>query len=65
MTTTTTTPAPLWGSLRTAADRLELNQRTIRRAIDAGELTGYKFGSALRVRLDELDAWAESKAVGR
>ena len=36
---------------------------SLRRAISAGELTGYKIGKSLRVRLDELDAWAMSKAM--
>lgn len=68
----TTTPAsrgapgdvpPAWVSLGAGAVRVSLHERTIRRAISAGELTGYKFGKALRVRLDELDAWALSKAM--
>lgn len=54
---------PAWVSLGAGAVRVSLHERTIRRAISAGELTGYKFGKALRVRLDELDAWAESKAM--
>lgn len=45
------------------AEQIDLHPRTLRRAIAAGELPAYKFGSALRVRLDELDAWAESKAM--
>jgi len=56
-------PAPLFTSLDAAGVRLDLHPRTIRRAIAAGELPGYKFGKALRVRLDELDAWAEAKAM--
>lgn len=54
---------PAWVPLSAAAERVSLCERTLRRAISAGELTGYKFGKALRVRLDELDAWAESKAM--
>lgn len=52
-----------FSSLQDAAERIDLHPRTLRRAIAAGELPGYKFGRALRVRLDELDAWAESKAM--
>lgn len=55
--------APAYVPLTFAADRLSLCDRTIRRAIAAGELTGYKFGKSLRVRLDDLDRWAESKAA--
>ena len=52
-----------FSSLQDAAERINLHPRTLRRAIDAGDLPAYKFGSALRVRLDDLDAWAESKAI--
>lgn len=38
-------------------------ERTIRRAVSAGELRGFKFGKAVRVRLDDLDSWAESKTI--
>lgn len=54
---------PAWVTLSAAAERVSLCERTLRRAISAGELPGYKFGKALRVRLDELDAWAMSKAM--
>ena len=42
---------------------MSLCERTIRRAITAGELPGYKFGKALRVRLADVDAWAMGKAM--
>lgn len=54
---------PAWVTLAAGAERLSLCDRTLRRAIAAGELRGYKFGKALRVRLDDLDRWAESKAM--
>lgn len=54
---------PLFISLAEAGIRVGLCERTVRRAIAAGELPGYKFGKAVRVRLDELDAWTESKAI--
>lgn len=56
-------PATLYVSLDDGGTRTSLHPRTLRRAITAGELTGYRFGKALRVRLDELDAWAASKAM--
>ena len=55
--------ATLYVPLAVGGERLSLHERTIRRAIARGELPGYKFGKALRVRLDELDTWAESKAM--
>lgn len=65
MASTQTQPPtePVYASLDTGGARVDLHPRTIRRAISAGELTGYRFGKALRIRLDELDAWAESKAM--
>ena len=57
------TTEPLFVSLDDGGIRVSLHPRTLRRAISAGELTGYKIGKSLRVRLDELDAWAMSKAM--
>lgn len=64
--TSHTTPPelkPVSVSLDDAGARHTLHPRTIRRAIAAGELPGYKVGSAVRVRVDELDAWMASKAI--
>lgn len=54
---------PAYVSVTFAGERLSLCDRTIRRAIANGELRGFKFGKALRVRLDDLDRWAETKAM--
>lgn len=54
---------PEWVTLAAGSARLSLCDRTLRRAIARGELTAYRFGSAVRVRLSDLDAWAESKAA--
>ena len=44
-------------TLDAAAERLDVNPRTIRRMIARGELTGYRFGDrALRVDQAEVDA---------
>lgn len=61
-----TIPTPTHGQLATldaAAARVSLHPRTLRRAIAAGELAGFKFGAAVRVDLLDLDRWIESKAV--
>lgn len=61
-----TKTTPRHGQLATVevgGERTGLHPRTLRRAISAGELTGYKFGRALRIDLDELDRWIASKAV--
>jgi excisionase family DNA binding protein len=40
-----------------AADYLGLSEKTIRRLIDSGQLTAYKFGNrVLRLKLSDLDA---------
>lgn len=43
-------------SIKTAALYAEVCERTIRRRIADGTLTGYRFGRVIRVDLDELDA---------
>lgn len=54
---------PLFTTIDDGGVRVGLHPRTLRRAIALGELRGYKFGKALRVKLADLDAWAESKAM--
>lgn len=45
-------------SIQDAAERLDVDPRTIRRAIAAGKITGYRVGGRLlRVRIDEIDNW--------
>lgn len=47
-------------TLAQAADSLLLDERTIRRYISAGRLTGYRIGPrALRVDAEEVDALAQ------
>ena len=44
-------------TLKGAAERLDCSERTLRRMIAAGELTGYRVGKRLvRLDADELDA---------
>ena len=45
-----------YASLADAARYVDCNERTLRRKIAAGALTGYRFGRLVRVDLDELDA---------
>jgi len=45
--------------LKKAAERFDSSERTVRRMIAAGELTGYRVGKRLvRLNADELDALA-------
>lgn len=43
-------------SIAEAAEYVPCAQRTIRRRISDGTITGYRFGRLIRVDLDELDA---------
>ncbi len=53
---TTTTPIRRWGGLTLAAKYIGVSEKTIRRMIAEGQITGYRMGKRLiRVDLDELD----------
>lgn len=71
-TTKTTTAATrgkqlkprLMGSVKDAADRWAISEKTIRRMINAGELVGYyATPRTLRVDMLELDTLMESRAT--
>lgn len=54
----------LMGSVKDAADRWAISEKTIRRMINAGELVGYyPTPRTLRVDMLELDALMESRAT--
>ena len=42
-------------SLKDAAERLDVHERTLRRMIARGELTDYRVGTVIRIDPDELD----------
>ena len=44
-------------SLAKAATYADCNERTLRRHIAEGNLTGYRLGRAIRIDLNELEAW--------
>jgi len=44
-------------TLKQAAERVQLSPWTMRRAIDRGELAGFRFGRRIRVSEEALDAW--------
>ena len=65
-------PAPAFVTLDAGGAYLGVHPVTIRRAISRGELPGYAFGKpgtngpgmkGVRVRLADLDAWAESRTI--
>ncbi len=56
MTPRPTPPSRRYATLSQAADYVGCNERTIRRQIAAGDLTGYRLGRLIRIDLNELDA---------
>lgn len=46
-------------TVKEAAQRLGLSDKTVYGMIEAGALPGYRFGRAVRVDEDELQAWRE------
>jgi excisionase family DNA binding protein len=49
-------PPRRWAGIGVAADYIQVNERTIRKMIADGRLTGYKSGNRLiRVDLNEID----------
>jgi len=57
----TTESAHRWASLEVCAEYLGTSQRTIRRMITAGDLTGYRIGvRLLRVDLNDVDRLMQS-----
>lgn len=59
------TEARRWGSLALGADYIGVSEKTIRRMISSGLITGYRVGPRLiRVDLNELDALASPIPAG-
>lgn len=48
-------PLPRYASMKEAAAYIRVHEDTISRRIADGTLTAYRFGSAVRVDLNELD----------
>jgi excisionase family DNA binding protein len=58
-TRTHATAGRRYASLADAAKYAACNERTLRRHIADGKLTGYRLGRVYRIDLNELDAWLE------
>lgn len=52
-------------TLREVADALQVSERTIRRLVSRGDLTGFKVGDRgqVRVRNEDLEAYLERQRV--
>lgn len=54
---------PGWLGTPAAATYLGLNQRTVYKLVDQGDVRGYKLGRVLRFRRADLDAYLEASIV--
>ena len=54
----TTAPNAAW-TVRQVADYLSVNDRTVYRMAERGELPAFKVGDAWRFRRDDIDAWID------
>ena len=52
-------PAPCLLSVATVADRLEVSAKTVRRWIEAGELTIHRLGRSVRIGETDLQKFLE------
>jgi excisionase family DNA binding protein len=50
-------PARRYASLAKAAEYADCSDKTLRRRIATGELTGYRLGRDIRIDLNEIDEW--------
>jgi excisionase family DNA binding protein len=55
-------PPPLL-TVRQVAQRLALDDSTVRRLIQRGKLTGRKLGGCVRVREEDLEAYLEASKI--
>jgi len=52
------TPFPAW-TVRQVAEYLSVNERTVYRMAERGELPAFKVGDAWRFRREDINAWIE------
>jgi excisionase family DNA binding protein len=50
-------------SVAQAAERLNVNEKTVRRLIHSGRLPALKVGAAVRIDASTLDGWLSSNAI--
>jgi excisionase family DNA binding protein len=54
---------PGFYTVKETAQHLRLCQKQIRRLIDGGELAAHRFGTALRIKKQAIDEYAEARRV--
>jgi excisionase family DNA binding protein len=57
------TGAPAFQTVKETALYLRLCEKQVRRVISRGELPAYRFGTALRIKKEDVDAYAESRRI--
>ena len=55
-TARTVIPAPHWLTVKEAAQRLRVSDRTLYRWLYANKIKAYKFGGVWRIKAEEFDA---------
>jgi excisionase family DNA binding protein len=50
-------------TVKETAQHLRLCEKQIRRLIERGDLPAYRFGTALRIKKQAIDAYAEARRV--
>jgi excisionase family DNA binding protein len=58
-----TPPDATWLSTQDAARRLGVTPRTLYRFIDQGDLTAYRLGRVIRLKLSDVDAFIEASKI--
>ncbi len=56
-------PDAVWLSTQEAARRLGVTARTLYRFIDQGDLTAYRLGRVIRLKLSDVDTFIESSKI--
>jgi excisionase family DNA binding protein len=54
---------PGFHTVKETASYLRLCEKQVRRLISRGELPAYRFGTALRIKKKDIDAYAEARRV--
>jgi excisionase family DNA binding protein len=50
-------------TVKETAWHLRLCEKQVRRVISRGELPAYRFGTALRIKKEDIDAYAEARRI--
>ena len=54
---------PSFHTVKETARYLRLCEKQVRRLISRGELPAYRFGTALRIKKEHIDAYAEARRI--